>query len=148
MKTSRHTSKEVCPFCQTFSSKMRHAHVLKTSKDALVYLSQFEEKRQEHIIALSLDSAQHLIKRRIITVGLLDTALAHPREVFCGAIEDRAASIVIAHNHPSGEAAPSKQDIETTQQLVAAGILLGIPLRDHIIVTKQAHYSFRQHGLI
>jgi DNA repair protein RadC len=148
MKTSKQASKEICPFCQTFSSKMRHAHILKTSKDALIYLSQFEDKRQEHIIALSLDSAQRLIKRRIITVGLLDTALAHPREIFSGAIEDRAASVVIAHNHPSGEAMPSKQDIDTTQQLVAAGILLGIPLRDHIIIAKDAHYSFKQHGLI
>lgn len=148
MKTSKQPDKETCPFCQTFSSKMRHAHVLKTSKDALVYLGQFKNKRQEHLVALSLDSAQRLIKRRVITIGLLDTALAHPREIFSGAIEDRAASVIIAHNHPSGEATPSRQDIEMTQQLVAAGILLGIPLRDHIIVATNSHYSFKQHSLI
>jgi len=61
---------------------------------------------------------------------------------------DRAASVIICHNHPSGIAEPSKEDIKTTQQLVAAGILLGIPLRDHIIVTKSGYFSFREEGLI
>lgn len=147
MKTSRR-SREICLYCQTFSPKVRHAHVLKTSKDALIYLRQFEDKRQEHLVSLSLDSSQRLIKRRVITVGLLDTALAHPREIFSGAIEDRASSVLIAHNHPSGEASPSKQDIKMTQQLVAAGILLGIPLRDHIIITQGSHFSFKRSNLI
>ena len=138
MKTSKR-GKEICLYCQTFSPKMRHAHILKTSQDALIYLRHFANKRQEHLIALSLDSSRRLIKRRVITVGLLDTALAHPREIFSGAIEDRAASVIIAHNHPSGEAAPSKEDIKMTQQIVAAGILLGIPLRDHIIVLSLIH---------
>jgi len=61
---------------------------------------------------------------------------------------DRAASVIIAHNHPSGVAEPSKEDVKTTQQLVAAGILLGLPLDDHFIVTKTGYFSFREQGLM
>jgi len=75
-------------------------------------------------------------------------SLAHPREVFAGPLTDRAASVIICHNHPSGVAEPSKEDIKTTQQLVAAGILLGIPLRDHVIITGTGYFSFREQGLI
>ena len=70
-----------------------------------------------------------------------------PREMFAEPLMDRAASIIIAHNHPSGIAEPSKEDIETTQQLIAAGVLLGLPLEDHIIVTKAGYFSFREQGL-
>jgi DNA repair protein RadC len=121
---------------------------LRTTKDILSYLEHFRNKKQEYLVSLSLDSGQRLIARRVVTIGLLDTALAHPREVFAGPLTDRAASVIVAHNHPSGEAAPSKQDIKTTQQLVAAGLLLGIPLQDHFIVTITNHYSFKQNHLI
>ena len=105
-------------------------------------------KKQEYFLCLSLDSAQRLITRRVVTIGLLDTALVHPREVFAGPLKDRAASVIICHNHPSGEPEPSGQDIEATQQLVAAAQILGIRLRDHIIVEKATHYSFAANGLI
>lgn len=99
-------------------------------------------------MCLSLDSGGQLIKRRTVTIGLLDMALAHPREIFAGPLKDRAASVIVAHNHPSGITAPSREDVKTTQQLVAAGILLGIPLADHIIVSTSSHYSFKSNSLI
>jgi len=99
-------------------------------------------------VCLSLDSGGRLISQRVITIGLLDTALAHPREVFAGSLTDRAASVIVAHNHPSGICEPSSEDIKTTQQLMAAGVLLGIPLQDHYIVTKTGYFSFREQGLI
>ena len=114
----------------------------------LQYLNFIRNKRQEYFICLSLDSGGQVIKRRTVTIGLLDMALAHPREVFAGPLKDRAASVILAHNHPSGSTEPSKQDIKTAQQLVAAGILLGIPVGDHIIVAGQEHYSFRRAGLL
>jgi DNA repair protein RadC len=119
---------------------------LLTTTDAI--LAQFNfirNKKQEYFVCLSLDSAQRLIARRIVTIGLLDVSLAHPREVFAGPLKDRAASVIVAHNHPSGIANPSKADLKTTQQLVAAGILLGIPLDDHFVVARGGHYSFREH---
>lgn len=133
-----------CVFCeQPTVSKPLH-----TTQDVLACLEFFRDKKQEYFVTLSLDGADNLILRRIVTVGLLDMSLAHPREVFAGPITDRAASIIIAHNHSSGISEPSSQDIKTTQQLIAAGILLGIPLRDHIIITKSGYFSFRERGLI
>jgi DNA repair protein RadC len=119
-----------------------------STSDLLPYLAFIRYKKQEHFICLSLDSGHQLIRRRIVTIGLLDVSLAHPREVFAGPLKDRAASVVIAHNHPSGIAEPSREDIKTTQQLIAAGQLLGIPVRDHIIVAAKKHYSFARNGLI
>ncbi len=127
---------------------MNKTKQLVVSKDMLPYLKFIRHKRQEYLLSLSLDSAGRLITRRTVTIGLLDVSLAHPREVFAGPLKDRAARVVIAHNHPSGEAEPSNQDIITTQQLIAAGQILGVPLHDHIIITAKDYYSFRQNGLI
>ena len=121
---------------------------LYTIEDILPYLKFIRTKRQEYIICLSLDSGNRLIARRVVTIGTLTSSLVHPREVFAGPLKDRAASVVIAHNHPSGDPEPSKADISSTQQLVAAGILLGIHLKDHIIVSKEGHYSFRSHHML
>ena len=139
--------KGLCPVCHDLSD-VRPAKPLRTSDDILVYLDHFRDKRQEYFVCLSLDSGQRLIARRVVTIGLLDTALAHPREIFAGPLTDRAASVIIAHNHPSGDPTPSKQDIETTQQIVAAGQILGLPLLDHLIVALTGHYSFKREGLL
>lgn len=117
-------------------------------EDILSYLKFIRTKKQEYFVCLSLDSKHRLITRRVVTIGLLNATLIHPREVFAGPLKDRAASIIVAHNHPSGDPEPSRQDIEVTQQLVTAGILLGIPLRDHIIVARMGHFNFRGHHLI
>jgi len=127
---------------------VRNIEPLRTQADILARLSDIRTKQQEYFICLSLDGGQRLIAQRTITIGTLDSVLAHPREVFADAIVDRAASIIVAHNHPSGEAQPSQKDITLTQQLMAAGQLLGITLRDHIIVTKTDHFSYRQHHLL
>lgn len=117
-------------------------------EDILPYLKFIRNKRQEYTVCLSLDSGHRLVARRTVTIGTLTASLIHPREIFAGPLKDRAASIIIAHNHPSGDPTPSKTDIKTTQQFVAAGILLGMPLRDHIIVSKDEYYSFSRSGLV
>jgi DNA repair protein RadC len=127
---------------------MSRGSPLFTTKDVLVHLSFIRNKKQEYFVCLSLDSGQRLIVRRVVTIGLLDMALAHPREVFAEPITDRAAAVIVAHNHPSGDVTPSGRDIELTQQLVAAGQLLGIRVWDHVIVSQNSHYSFRQHSLL
>ncbi len=134
--------------------ELAHRHLVRsiepllTQQDILARLSDIRSKQQEYFICLSLDGGQRLIAQRTITIGTLDSVLAHPREVFADAIVDRAASIIVAHNHPSGDVTPSQKDITLTQQLVAAGQLLGITLRDHVIVTKTEHFSYRQHHLL
>lgn len=137
----------ICPLCGSPLPKQDETR-LRSTKAILACLDHFRDKRQEYFVCLSLDSGQRLIARRVVTVGLLDATLVHPREVFAGPLADRAASVVVAHNHPSGDAEPSRADIKTTQQLVAAGILLGITLQDHIIVAAKSHYSFRRSGLL
>lgn len=127
---------------------VRDAEPLRTLHDILARLDDVRAKQQEYFLCMSLDGGQRLIAQRTITVGTLDTVLAHPREVFADAIVDRAACILVVHNHPSGDTAPSQKDTALTQQLAASGQLLGIPLRDHIIVTKTDYYSFRQHHLL
>jgi len=132
--TRRHLVRDVTP--------------LVTREDILARLGDLRTKQQEHFVCLSLDGGQRLIAQRTITIGTLDSVLAHPREVFADAIADRAASVVVAHNHPSGDASPSAQDIAVTQQLAASGQLLGIPLADHIILSKTDSFSFRKHQMI
>jgi DNA repair protein RadC len=89
-----------------------------------------------------------VLDSRTITVGLLNHSLVHPREVFADAITDRAASVICVHNHPSGSLDPSPQDIAVTTQLREAGLLLGIQLIDHIIVTKSGYLSMKEKGLL
>lgn len=127
---------------------IRDVEPLRNLQDVLPRLDDIRPKQQEYLLCLSLDGGQRLIAQRIITIGTLDAVHAHPREVFTDAIADRAASIIIAHNHPSGNVKPSQKDITFTQQLVAAGQILGVVLRDHIVVTKREYFSFRQHHLL
>lgn len=122
--------------------------LLTTTNAILAQIKFIRNKKQEYLICLSLDSGQRLIARRVVTIGTLTSTLVHPREVFAGPLKDRAASVIVAHNHPSGIAEPSKYDIETTQQLVAAGQILGLPLKDHVIVTTKDYHSFRSGRLI
>jgi len=87
-----------------------------------------------------------VIRRRVVTIGILNQSLVHPREVFAEAITDRAASVILAHNHPSGTLEPSTQDISITRQLVEAGSILGIRVLDHVIVTKKGYVSLKELG--
>lgn len=114
----------------------------------LLLLKKIACARQEYFVVLTLDSGGRLIKKRVVFIGTINATLVHPRETFAPAIADYAASIVVAHNHPSGDPNPSRQDIMATQQLVAAGQILGVRVRDHIIVARSEHYSFRASGLL
>jgi len=117
-------------------------------EDILPLVTHLKEKRQEHFICLTLNGAGEVLENRVITVGLLNHSLVHPREVFADAITDRAASIICVHNHPSGSLEPSSQDIAITHQLRDAGSLIGIQLIDHIIVSKNGYVSMREKGLL
>lgn len=98
-------------------------------------------KPQEHLYALLLDHQNHLIEERLITLGTVDASLIHAREVFAPAIEKRASSVILVHNHPSGIAAPSAQDLLVTRRLKKVGSLIGITLLDHLIIGKNQYYS-------
>ena len=107
-------------------------------------------EQQEHFIALMLDSRRHLIRRCTISKGTINRTMVHPRDVFREAITSNAASIILAHNHPSGDVSPSKLDRELTRELVNAGDAMHIPITDHLIIGTGStpYYSFREHGFI
>jgi DNA repair protein RadC len=110
------------------------APLIDSPEKAAAQLDHIRNKKQEHFVVLTLDGARRLISNRVIFIGTLTSSLVHPREVFSSAIEDRAASIIIAHNHPSGMLDISEQDRKVTEIIRQAGELLGIRLDDHIIV--------------
>ncbi len=103
---------------------------------------------QERFFALHLDTLNHMISYEIITIGVVDASIVHPREVFRAAILANAAAILVAHNHPSGDPTPSPTDRELTRQLVEAGKILSIPVRDHVILGEERYVSFLEMGLI
>lgn len=82
----------------------------------------------------------------MISIGLVDRTSVHPREVFADALVDRAAAVIVAHNHPAGSLEPSVADVEMTGQLKAAGVILGISLLDHIIFNRTSYFSFLEEG--
>ena len=105
-------------------------------------------KRREHFILLLLDTRHRLIRAAEISVGTLDMSVVHPRETFREAITSGAAAILLAHNHPSGDPAPSPEDLELTRRLMEAGRLLGIPVLDHLIVGSRQTLSLREAGFL
>lgn len=113
-----------------------------------VFASRLEDLPVEEFHVAVLD-AQHRLERDItITRGILNSSLVHPREVFREAIAERAAALILVHNHPSGDPTPSPDDRAVTQQLVAAGRLLDIPVEDHVIVGRGRYTSFAEAGLL
>jgi len=106
----------------------------------------FDKSPVELFLVLHLKTNTRLSAFEIVSKGILNQTLVHPREVFKSAILRNAASIIIAHNHPSGNSEPSKEDIAITKQVADAGKIIGIPLVDHIIFTSEKYYSFAEHG--
>jgi len=105
-------------------------------------------EKKEHFAILLLDSRNNLIKMSDISVGTLNANLVHPREIFIEALHQNAASIILIHNHPSGDPEPSEDDIGITKRIVESGKIMGIDVLDHIIVTKNKIFSFKRRGLI
>lgn len=134
--------------------ELARRHLLKetikiiVAQDVLPLVTDIAGKQQEYFICMSLNGANELIEKRIITIGLLDNSPVHPREVFADAIADRAAAVIFVHNHPSGDPNPSEADVRMHNQLTEAGKILGLSVLDHIIVTRKGYYSFQEAGLI
>jgi DNA repair protein RadC len=101
---------------------------------------------KEEFRVLVVNNKNMLLKKTVVSVGTITEAIVHPREVFRDAIRESGSGIIVTHNHPSGNAAPSKQDIETTKRLVEAGKIVGIPLLDHIIMTNSSYFSMKENG--
>jgi len=122
--------------------------IVKHSSDIYEELKELRCKKQEHFAVVYLDGANSIIETRVITIGTLNRSLVHPREVFAPAIENRSASIILTHNHPSGLIEPSEEDKKITKRLVEGSKILGIEILDHIIITSDGYYSFKDEILL
>ena len=121
---------------------------IESAEDVYRELQGYATKQQEYLVALTLNGASHLIEKRVISIGTLNQSLVHPREVFADAVADRAAGVIIAHNHPSGILEPSLEDRKVTQRLREAGEIMGIELVDHVILSKNGYLSLREEGML
>jgi DNA repair protein RadC len=114
---------------------------IRNARDVFEYLQDMRNLQKEHLRGIYLNSHNHIIRDEVISIGTINSNMIHPREVFRPAIEANAAAVVLAHNHPSGEATPSDEDRQITKQLIEAGKLIGIMLLDHVIITKDSFAS-------
>ena len=117
------------------------------TKDLLKAEDEIDQDK-EHLWVFHLNSRNQIKLIELVSLGILNSSLIHPREVFTRAVGERAAQIIIAHNQPSGEVTPSEDDLAITKRLVKAGEILGIELIDHLVVTTTGYTSFKQKGLI
>jgi DNA repair protein RadC len=126
---------------------LRQSTKITSAENVSELLREYAAKKQEYFIALTLDGASRLIEKRVISIGTLNQSLVHPREVFADAVTDRAAGIIVAHNHPGGQLEASQEDLRITQRLKDIGKLIGIELLDHVILSRDGFLSLREEGI-
>lgn len=131
---------------QRFKSKREV--IIYSPKEIASELTNIKNIKKEYFYLFCLDSRNKVIKKELVSVGTLNSSLVHPREVFEPAIRNLSAQIVIAHNHPSGDTNPSEEDLNITTKLVKVGELLGINILDHIVISKEMFFSFKEHNLL
>jgi DNA repair protein RadC len=103
---------------------------------------------REHFVGFYLNSRNQVLRREIISIGSLNASIVHPREVFIPALAVSAASLILAHNHPSGDPSPSEEDLAITRRIAESGRLLGVELLDHVVVAREAYTSFKERRLL
>jgi DNA repair protein RadC len=123
---------------------VREGSQVRKPADLVPALAEEMVAEQERFVVFSLDAARQIIRKHTVTIGLANQSQVHPRETFRPAIQDGAVSIIIAHNHTSGSLEASCQDLIATKRLAEAGRLLGIPLEDHLIVSREGFVSLRE----
>lgn len=130
----------------------RHSKHLKAPirkpEDIVPFVRNYAVSQKEHFLVVTLNGGHEIIQIHVTSVGTLNRSLIHPREVFNEAIKENAAAIILCHNHPSGNVTPSEEDIVATRLLVEASQIVGIEILDHVIVDREKHFSFMEHGLI
>lgn len=118
---------------------------IKFPTDVLPLIRHYGDRKQEHFLSISVNGANEVMNVRVVTIGLVNKSQVHPREVFADIIAERACAVIIAHNHPSGDLTPSKEDLSVTKRIKEAATILGINLLDHIIFSTKGYYSFVEH---
>ncbi|MDD2231598.1 MAG: DNA repair protein RadC [Sphaerochaetaceae bacterium] len=127
-----------------FSSRKQ----IRSPGDAFPLIRHYGDREQEHFITILLNGAHEVFSIKVVTVGLLNKTLVHPREVFSDPIRERACAVILAHNHPSGSLDPSEEDLAVTSEMVTAGRLLGIKVLDHLVFSSEDYVSLMESGLM
>src|SRR3989338_2139332 len=123
--------------------------IIKSSKDVYnLFFNELSSLKKEKVIGLYLDTKNKIIKKEVLGIGILDSSLIHPRELFREAIKESAKSVILVHNHPSGDANPSEDDINLTKNLIEASNLMGINFLDHVVIGKNCFYSFKDDRIV
>jgi DNA repair protein RadC len=122
--------------------------IINSVKDVIAQFSYLRNKSREHLAALYLNARNEMVHKKHLFVGTLNANLVHPREIFEQALSNNAASVILVHNHPSGDPEPSEADLEITKRIQEAGKIMGIDVLDHIIITKTKVFSFKEKKLI
>ena len=122
--------------------------VVTSPVDALPLLAELRELRKEHFLCLCLNARNQVIHKETVSIGSLSASIVHPREVFQLAIQHHSASLILAHNHPSGDVSPSRDDIDLTRRLINAGEIMGIDILDHLIISASDFLSLKEKGLM
>jgi DNA repair protein RadC len=126
----------------------RRGTCVRLPEDVFNLIRHYGDRRQERFICVSLNGAHEVIAVRVVTVGLVNRTIVHPREVFSDPLQDRASAVCVAHNHPSGKLTPSGEDDEITFRLKEAADILGINFLDHLIFSSEGFFSYSRNGLI
>jgi DNA repair protein RadC len=127
--------------------RLRRRVKIENPDEVYKLVKRYAEAQQEQFILITLNGAHNVISVYIVSIGLVNKTVVHPREVYCRAISDMAAGIVVCHNHPSGLSEPSEEDKDVTLGLYEAGEIIGIPLIDHVIFTKTGYTSLKKDGV-
>lgn len=130
------------------SSQMKEGTVTSASVVGEMLLEELGGLHQEQVVALYLNTKNEIIKKETIFIGSLNSSVAHPREIFRGAVRYAAARVIVAHNHPSGNPEPSEADIAFTKRMIEAGAIVGIELLDHLVIGERTYISLKEYGII
>jgi DNA repair protein RadC len=131
-----------------FAPKSFTQTVMKSTEDVLVHLKEIAEKKQEYLVVFYLNARFELLQKEIVGQGGLNNMMITPKEIFSYALQTPCASLIVAHNHPSGDPMPSDDDIAFTTRIHEAGEVMSITLLDHIIVGKKGYFSFRDNKMV
>ena len=131
-----------------FKPKDEKEIYIHSPKDVLKETNNIKENKKENFVVLYLDARNKLIAKETVSIGTINASLVHPREVFEPAIRELTVQIILVHNHPSGDSQPSEDDLILTKRLIEAGKILGIEVIDHIIITKDKYFSFKEKRLM
>jgi len=121
---------------------------IKHPEDAYDLIRHYADRRQERFLCLSMNGAHEVLAVRVVTIGLVNRTIVHPREVFADCLLDRASAVIVAHNHPSGTMTPSKEDMDITRRLFRSAEILGLNFLDHLIFSETTWFSFNQNSLL